>query len=89
MRAFWCGFWAMAWAVTGQAAPVPLPPDGFDGAQYIDRTGCVFVRTGAGWAARRDRNGRPICGFPPTLSSRRTDAEGDGVAEIMPEAAAA
>ncbi|KGJ20194.1 SPOR domain-containing protein [Paracoccus sanguinis] len=56
-------------------APAEAPPPGFTAAQYIDSQGCVFVRTGAGWAARIARDGSAICGYPPTLSARRTDPD--------------
>ncbi|MCF3972062.1 SPOR domain-containing protein [Paracoccus salsus] len=69
---FWLGGLAM-----GQAAPVPLPPADFGGSQYVDGSGCVYQRDGAGWTARRDKAGARICGFPPTLSSRRLDPDLD------------
>lgn len=56
-------------------APAEAPPPGFTAAQYIDSQGCVFVRSGAGWAARIARDGSAICGYPPTLSARRTDPD--------------
>lgn len=61
-------------ALTPPAAqrPAELPPADFRAAQYIDSAGCVFVREGSGWSPRQDRNGAPICGYPPTLSARRT-----------------
>lgn len=60
-----------------QAAPVPPPPDGFTGAQYIDGSGCVFSRAGSGWVARLDGGGQPLCGFPPSMDVRRTDPAAD------------
>lgn len=48
------------------AAPDPPPPGDYPGAQYIDRTGCVFVRDGKDWTPRRDKQGASICGFPPS-----------------------
>lgn len=48
------------------ATPEPPPPGDFPGAQYIDRTGCVFVRQGTDWVPRLDKDGAPICGFPPS-----------------------
>lgn len=41
-------------------------PDGFQGAQFIDASGCVFARQNGRWTARLDRDGEQICGFPPT-----------------------
>jgi cell division septation protein DedD len=48
------------------AMPEPPPPGDFPGAQYIDRSGCVFVRKGEAWEPRTDKQGAPICGFPPS-----------------------
>lgn len=67
------------------AWPVPPPPEGFPGGQYIDGAGCVFVREGADWSARRDAQGRGLCGFPPSLGARRTDP---GAERVLPLTAA-
>lgn len=60
-----------ALAATGRP-PAEIPPADFTAAQYIDSAGCVFSRTGGGWLARTDPDGAPLCGFPPTLSARRS-----------------
>lgn len=52
--------------------PAEMPPPDFTAAQYIDSAGCVFIRTERGWRARVARDQTPICGYPPTLSARRT-----------------
>ncbi|SNR52515.1 SPOR domain-containing protein [Paracoccus sediminis] len=52
------------------AAPEPPPPGDYPGAQYIDRTGCVFVRQESGWVPRVDGQDAPICGFPPSQSAQ-------------------
>lgn len=52
--------------------PAEIPPADFTAAQYIDSAGCVFRRTEDGWLARTDPEGAPLCGFPPTLSARRS-----------------
>ncbi|MDB6177818.1 SPOR domain-containing protein [Paracoccus sp. Z330] len=49
------------------AAPVPFPPDDFNGTQYVDRSGCVFRRMDGVWVALKDRAGGAVCGFPPTF----------------------
>ena len=85
MRASWCAVWVMALTATGQAAPVPQPPPDFAGGQYIDGDGCVFLRDGSGWVPRLDRSGAAICGFPPTLSSRRTDPDSERVLHTAQE----
>jgi hypothetical protein len=66
--------WVLRWMVLvillpGRiwAMPEPPPPGDFPGAQYIDRSGCVFVRKGEAWEPRTDKQGAPICGFPPSL----------------------
>ncbi len=66
--------WVLRWMVLvillpGRiwAMPEPPPPGDFPGAQYIDRSGCVFVRKGKAWEPRTDKQGAPICGFPPSL----------------------
>lgn len=61
------------------AAPTPPPPDDFAALQYVDDAGCVFERDDGGWRPRLDKTGARICGFPPTLSTRRTDPEADRV----------
>lgn len=59
------------------AAPEPPPPGDYPGAQYIDRTGCVFVRDGADWKPRLDKQGAPICGFPPSQPAEAAEAPAD------------
>lgn len=77
MRAPWVMFWVLALAVRAAAAPEPPPPRGFAGTQYIDGSSCVFLLEGGVWVPRTDRQGAPVCGFPPTLSQR-------GLAQDMP-----
>jgi cell division septation protein DedD len=77
------GGWQMTWTLrmamllmaggAADAAPVSMPPDGFAGTQYIDSAGCVFARTDAGWTARLDGAGQPLCGFPPSIGISRVD----------------
>lgn len=57
------------------AAPDPPPPGDYPGAQYIDRTGCVFMREGDEWAPRLDKQGARICGFPPSQAAQGVDPD--------------
>lgn len=63
--------WLPGWVL---AAPDPPPPGDYPGAQYIDRTGCVFLRQGADWVPRLDKEGAPICGFPPSQPAQSSKA---------------
>ncbi|WP_340245203.1 SPOR domain-containing protein [Roseobacter sp. HKCCA2468] len=65
-------------AVAGQGIaqnlrpPAEFPPQSFTSEQYVDSTGCAFIRTGQGastdWIPRISRDRRQICGLPPSLS---------------------
>jgi len=71
---------AVAASTTGAAAqgdafgagttPAEMPPNGFNGRQYVDSLGCVFVRAGQGdvvaWMPRVTRSNEPLCGYTPT-----------------------
>lgn len=76
------GIWMLlVTADMAAAAPVPPPPDNFASLQYIDSAGCVFERDGGDWIPRLDRDGAPVCGFPPSLAARRTDP---GAERLLP-----
>lgn len=85
MRVFGAVWCVLVLAGAARAAPVPPPPDDFSGSQYIDGTGCVFERQGEDWIARLDSTSQPICGFPPSMSSRRTDPDTPSVLTSDPE----
>lgn len=84
MKAAWriLAVWMMGGSALAQ--PVPPPPDGFAGAQYIDGNGCVFGRQRTGWVQRLDGQGQAVCGFPPSLDARRRDAAADRVLPLTP-----
>lgn len=65
--------------------PAETPPPDFTAGQYIDSAGCVFVRTDGGWHGRVDRDGAAVCGYPPTLSARRTGPESEPALFPRPE----
>ncbi|RNF35751.1 SPOR domain-containing protein [Paracoccus methylarcula] len=87
MRNIWSLLFMAALTGAAGATPSPLPPDSFTGEQYIDGRGCVFTRDGHGWTPRLDNRGKAICGFPPSLSARRTDP--DTVSVLPPGSPAA
>ncbi len=80
MRAWLIIGWVLMLPGLLRASPVPPPPDDYSGAQYIDGAGCVYVRSGASWQQRLDRDGTQVCGFPPSLPF------GDGYAGPVPSA---
>lgn len=58
--------------------PANLPPSGFDGQQFVDARGCLFMRAGFGanvtWVPRVDSGHNPICGYPPTFAAATLQA---------------
>ena len=56
--------------VVAGSTPAEVPPSTFNGRQYVDSAGCVFVRAGQGdvvaWMPRLTRSNEPLCGYAPT-----------------------
>lgn len=59
-----------ALAQTNGLDPVNLPPEGFDGREFVDSAGCSFLRSTFGgevtWVPRYGPDRNPICGQSPT-----------------------
>ena len=63
-----------AQSVRQVGGPANLPPSSFDGQQWVDSRGCVFLKAGYGgqttWVPRVGRDRKAMCGYPPTGSTR-------------------
>lgn len=82
--------------------PKELPPASFDGLQYVDSLGCVFVRAGVAdtiiWVPRLDAFREQLCGYPPTIldsgvsqlaEAQEKNMEKGVVQEVLPKVAQA
>ena len=94
------------WVLSGQGVmaqqspnpqgPAERPPESFTEVQYVDSTGCVFLRAGLNgkvtWVPRVAQDGKPLCGYAPSLaaSAPATDPPADaGTALTTPAPATA
>ncbi len=73
-----CGFAAvlasMGQAQTNGLDPAELPPAGFEGREYVDSRGCVFLRSTFGgeitWIPRYGPDRQPVCNAPPSIDAQ-------------------
>ena len=72
-------FEAEAQRLQGAGPPAEIPPPSFQGNQYVDSRGCVFVRAGfqgaESWVPRVGRNRQQICGARPSLGPAEAAAQ--------------
>lgn len=61
---------AAAQTVRNAETPAELPPPGFDGREYVDSRGCMYIRAGVDgnvtWVPRMTRDRQVVCGQTPT-----------------------
>lgn len=59
-------------AQIGEQQPAEFPPSSYNGKQYVDSQGCVFIRAGidgnVSWIPRVTRTRKTVCGFKPSLA---------------------
>lgn len=64
---------ASAQGLQAPSPPAEQPPDSFEGAQFVDSRGCVYVRAGLSgtttWVPRVNRQRQQVCGAEPTLAA--------------------
>lgn len=77
------GFIVLACVESAAAERAGIPPPHYTEPTYVDRTGCVFIRTLVGgwhvWVQRLDTEKKPVCGHEPsTVQPDQDTAAGDG-----------
>lgn len=60
-------------------APVNLPPENYTGEIWVDRDGCVFLRSGAEWVPRVNQKRIQICDRAAMISYLENSGRGDEV----------
>lgn len=79
-----------AQTLSSASEPAEFPPSSYQGRQYVDSAGCVFVRAGVAgnvtWVPRVTRSREQLCGFQPSLAPR-VQAEAPAPAQPVVKAA--
>ncbi|TFL17780.1 hypothetical protein [Jannaschia formosa] len=73
------------------AGPAEIPAETYRGDQYVDSTGCVFIRAAIGgatrWLPRVGRDRLPVCGARPSVAALTASPAGlSHAAELRPAA---